>query len=196
MAEHEPKDGRTRTWAMVVYPESAPGDWHEILTEEHCPILISPLHDKDINADGKPKKPHWHVLLMYNGKKSRSKVQELADKLNAPRPQPVGDKRGYARYLIHADNPEKHQYDQADVIALGGADYTQFILGAADTDAALGEMMDWCTEQGCDSFYRLSRYARENRPDWFRVITSSRTVFLVNWLKSMRWEIQQGNDIE
>lgn len=192
----EPKDGRTRTWAFIVYPESAPDDWRDIVANEHVPALISPLHDKDINADGEPKKPHWHVLLMYNGKKARSKIQELTNSLNAPKPQPVSDKRGYARYLIHADNPEKYQYDPKDVVQLGGADYTQFLLGAADTDAALGEMMDWCVEQGCYSFYRLSMYARKSRPDWFRVITSCRTVFLVNWLKSMHWEIQQGETIE
>lgn len=191
----EPKDGRTRTWAMVVYPDSVPENWKEILQEQHVPVLISPLHDCDKNADGEPKKPHWHVLLMYNGKKSRKQIDELAEDLNAPRPQPVSDKRGYARYLIHADNPEKFQYDARDVTALGGADFTQFILGAADTDTALGEMMDWCVDQGCYSFYRLSLYARDNRPDWFRVITSCRTVFLVNWLKSMQWEVQQGIEI-
>lgn len=188
------KDGRTRTWAMVLYPESAPENWKEILAEEHAPILISPLHDKDANADGEPKKSHWHVLLMYNGKKSRSKIEELAEKLNAPKPQPVSDRRGYARYLIHADNPEKHQYSQSDVIALGGADYTQYMLGAADTDSVLGEIMDWCAERKCYSFYTLSMYARNNRPDWFRVITTCRTVFLVNWLKSMQWELSQGEE--
>lgn len=187
--QQDPKDGRTRTWAMVVYPESAPEGWRDTIAAEHCPAFISPLHDKDVNPDGEPKKAHWHVLLMYSGKKSRAAIQKLAEAVNAPRPQPVADKRGYARYLCHIDNPEKHQYPTAEVTALGGADYTEYVLGGADVDQALGQMMDWCIEQGCYSFYRLSLYARENRPDWFRVITSSRTVFLTAWLKSMQWEM-------
>lgn len=191
-----PKDGRTRTWALVVYPESAPEDWKQVIADEHVPAFISPLHDKDVSGDGEKKKAHWHVLLMYNGKKSYKQIKDLTDRLNAPPPQPVKDRRGYARYLIHADDPNKHQYEQADVISFGGADYTQFMLGAADTDTAIGEMMAWCIEQGCCSFFRLSNYAKEYRPDWFRVITSSRTVFLTNWLKSMKWEIEQGHDID
>ena len=189
------KDGRTRTWALIFYPESAPENWREIIAAQHCPAFVSPLHDQDVNPDGEPKKPHWHLLLMYTGKKAKSTVQALADELNAPCPQPVADKRGYARYLCHIDNPEKHQYQTGDVLAFGGADFTEYVLGAADTDTALGEMMDWCVSQGCYSFYRLSLYARQNRPDWFRVITSSRTVFLTAWLKSMQWEIREGHDI-
>ena len=67
-------------------------------------------------------------------------------------------------------------------------------MNAADKYTALCEIMDWCVEQGCCSFSRLSDYARENRPDWFRVI-SSHTTFLIAYLESMQWEIDQGNDI-
>ena len=117
-------------------------------------------------------------MLMFKGKKSLDQVKAIANKCGAINGyvQVVEDTRGYARYLIHMDNPEKAQYDIGEV-------------------TALGQMMDWCIEQGCYSFYRLSLYARANRPDWFRVITSSRTVFLTAWLKSMHWEVVQGNDI-
>ena len=185
-----PKDGRTRTWAMVVYPDSAPDNWQEILAEEHAPVLISPLHDSDMNADGTPKKAHWHVLLMYAGKKSRKHIDELAKKLNAPKPQPVSDKRGYARYLVHADNPEKHQYSQDDVVCLGGADYLSHFESAADVDGTVGEMMDWLDEQGIVSFAALARYARANKPEWFRVLTSSRSYFLSQYCKSKQWELR------
>lgn len=74
----------------------------------------------------------------------------------------------------------------------GGADYLDKIESAADTDTALAEMMDWCIEHRCYSFFRLSNYARTQRTDWFRVITSRRTVYLTAWLKSMEWEAQKG----
>ena len=56
--------GRTRNYATVVYPESAPSDWIDKLTECFVPAFISPLHDKDINPGGEPKKPHYHVIIM------------------------------------------------------------------------------------------------------------------------------------
>ena len=190
-------DDRKRNFVFVVAKESAPENWQAILAEEHVPAFISPLHCDDVNADGTKKFEHWHVMLMFKGKKSLEQVKAIAHKVGAVNDyvQVCQDVRGYARYLIHADNPEKAAYSAADVVAMGGADYLGCIGTAADTDTALGEMMDWCISQGCYSFYRLSLYAREYRPDWFRVITSSRTVFLTAWLKSMQWEIGQGNDI-
>lgn len=183
------KPKRTRNWVFVVYPESAPENWQQILRDEQVPGVISPLHDRDINPDGEKKKPHWHVLLTFSGVKTQSQVKEITKKLNAPLPQACKDIRGACRYLCHMDNPEKAQYDTKDVVCIGGFDFLSKIAGAADTDEAIREMMAWCMENQCDSFYRLSNYAAENKPDWFRVITTSRTVFLSAWLKSYRWEM-------
>lgn len=189
------KERRKRNWVFVVYEESAPDDWREQLREQLVPGFISPLHCDDVNADGERKKAHWHVMLTFKGLKSYDQVKEITDSLNAPAPQECKDMRGYARYLCHLDNPEKAQYPVDQVESLAGADYLEKIKCAADTDTALSEMMDWCIDQGCFSFFRLANYARENRSDWFRVLTSSRTVFLTAWLKSMEWEYRGGGDL-
>ena len=56
--------GRTRNYATIVYPESAPKNWLDILREMKFNVLVSPLHDKDVNPeDGEIKKAHYHVLL-------------------------------------------------------------------------------------------------------------------------------------
>lgn len=52
------KDGRTRNWTFVLYPDSAPDNWRQILDDKHIEWIESPLHDKDVNANGEPKKPH------------------------------------------------------------------------------------------------------------------------------------------
>lgn len=54
---------RTRNFATVVYPESAPADWLDIINDLHIPCFVSPLHDQDLDAKGKPKKPHYHVVF-------------------------------------------------------------------------------------------------------------------------------------
>lgn len=186
---------RKRNWTFVVYADSAPDDWREKLAALHIPMYISPLHDSDVNPDGTPKKPHWHVVLMFSGVKPEAAAQEVSDLCSKVKVQQVKDIVSMARYLCHMDNPEKAQYAVSDVVSLGGADYLEHVQKAADTDAALGEMMDWCVEQGCYSFYRLAMYARRVKPDWFRVLTSQRTVFLTAWLKSMEYEIRQGRDL-
>ena len=56
------KDGRYRQWTIVVYPESAPENWRNLLNGQTW--IESPLHDKDVNPDGTEKKSHWHIL--YN----------------------------------------------------------------------------------------------------------------------------------
>ena len=50
------KDKRTRNWMIIVYPDSAPERWEDILDEMHIAWACSPLHDKDVNADGTPKR--------------------------------------------------------------------------------------------------------------------------------------------
>lgn len=182
---------RTRNWLFVVYPESAPEDWRLILRDEGVPCAISPLHDRDENPDGETKKAHWHVILSFSGVKTQKQVKEITDKLNAPMPQACKDIRGACRYLCHMDNPEKEQYEIADVECMGGFDFVAKVGSSADVDESIREMMAWCIENGCDSFFRLSNYSAENRPDWFRVITTKRTVFLSAWLKSMTWEMRR-----
>lgn len=185
-------ENRKRNWVFVVYPESAPENWREKLREMLVPGFISPLHDSDVNPDGSLKKAHWHIILTFKGLKSYEQVKEITDQLNSPIPQACKDVRAYARYLCHLDNPEKAQYSTAQVENMGGADYLEKIRSAADSDIILSEMMDWCMENRCCSFFHLSNYARMNRPDWFRVLTQQRTQFLVAWLKSMKWDMNQG----
>lgn len=189
------KEVRKRNWAFVVYPDSAPEDWLDKLLEQHVPCFVSPLHDRDFNANGEVKKPHWHVLMAFKGLKSEEQAQEISDACSGVKVQACKDLRAYARYLCHLDNPEKAPYSPADVVSLGGLDFLEVVGTAADTDAALAEMMAWCIEERCTSFFRLANFAKENKPDWFRVMTSSRTVFLTAWLKSFQWEIDKGNDI-
>ena len=98
-----------RNFATVVYPESAPENWLERLDGLHVPAFVSPLHNQDINPDGSPKKPHWHILIMFAGVKTREQAQEVIDAIGGVGCESVSTVRGYARYLVHADNPEKAQ---------------------------------------------------------------------------------------
>lgn len=194
----KPKDERARNWTILVYEDSAPENWREIISDLHVPAYVSPYHDRDVRANGEPKKPHWHVVLCFKGKKSIQQIQAISDQLSGTRviweECAVGDLAGMVRYLVHFDDGDKAQYDINEIQTFAGADVLAHFAEATDVDEAVGEMMDWLCEQGVTSFAALSRYARANRKDWFRVLTSKRTVFISQFCKSLQWELDHGEN--
>ncbi len=113
---------KCRNWAFVMYPESIPVNWREIIQESGLACAISPLHDKDINPDGEVKKEHYHVIVCFDGPTTYNNVLEFTKKLNATIPIDLQSIKGMYRYHIHLDNPEKYQYDDRDRIFFNGFD--------------------------------------------------------------------------
>ena len=181
------KDARVRNYACVRYPESAPDNWKDILSGHFVPALISPLHDKDVDPQNQPKKPHYHIVLMFDGKKTKEQATEIFSSFGGVGCEVVKSIRGYARYLCHMDNPEKAQYKQEDVVCLCGADYAGIIGLAIDKYKAIGEMIDWCKEYSIYSYSDLLEYARHERFDWFRILCDCGTVVMKEYLKSKDW---------
>ena len=121
------KNIKKRNWAFILYPESAPINWRDLLQETGLLVAISPLHDKDINPTGEEKKPHYHIILTYDGPTTYNNVKSITDRLNCPIPQPLEQIRGYYRYFTHMDNPEKFQYNESDITTLNGFDINNYI---------------------------------------------------------------------
>ena len=141
------RTGRTRNFATVVYPESAPVNWIERLDQHHIAALISPLHDKDKNPSGEPKKAHYHVLLMFESPADyESKVAPIFAEIGGVGREKVGSARGYARYLCHLDNPEKIQYSPSEVCCLGVADYNSIVNLPTDDIKVITEIKNFCRE--------------------------------------------------
>ena len=184
--------GRTRNFATIVYPESAPDDWMDKLTEMHVAALVSPLHDRDVNPSGEPKKPHYHLLLIFEGPKDyETQVKPIFEQLGAVGREMVLSARGYARYLCHLDNPEKAQYEPSDVRCIA-SDYIGTIGLAIDKYVALGEMQDFCEQYDVVSFYALAKYARGHRPDWHRILCDCGYVYMREYLQSRKWSKEQN----
>lgn len=182
---------RYRNFATVVYPDSAPDNWQDILSEQCIPCFVSPLHEFDVNPDGEVKKAHFHVLFAYDGKKSLSQVQQVVDLIGGVGCEVVQSLRGYARYLCHLDNPEKHQYSVDDVLSFGGADYHSTIGLPTDKYKAIREMIEYCDKHGLLSYADLLLYASVERYDWFRILCDSGTVVMKEYLKSRSWSLER-----
>lgn len=185
--------GRTRNYATVIYPDSehTPENWIDILSEQKVPVMISPLHNLDTNPTGEVKKEHYHVLLCFEGVKTKDQAKAIFDLVGGVGCEAVQSLRGYARYLCHLDNPEKHQYPLEQVRCLCGADFAGAINLVTDKYKAIGEMIDYCVENHIYSYANLLVYCRNERFDWFRVLCDNGTVVMKEFLKSLDWTNKQ-----
>lgn len=112
-----------RNWAFVVYPESLPVNWQDIILETGLPMAFSPLHDKDLNPTGEVKKPHYHVICYYENTTTQKNVKEnVTERLNGTIPIKLESMVGMYRYHLHLDNPEKYQYDDRNRMFFNGFD--------------------------------------------------------------------------
>lgn len=148
---------KARHWACVVYPDSAPPDWMDMLKLSGLQCAISPLHDKDEHSDPAVedgKKPHWHVILCWGNTTTYNAVKTVTDRLNATIPVKLESVKGYYRYFTHADDPDKYQYNPADIQHVGGfdiADHTDLTRG--ERRRLIGEVQDYIRQ------YDLTEYA-------------------------------------
>ena len=195
MAKTERKSVEARNFATVVYPESAPENWREVVQELKTAVFISPLHDCDCNPDGEVKKAHYHVMLMYEGKKNINTIRELCATFGGVGCEKVESKRGYARYLCHLDNPEKAQYSPDDVTTYGGENYTVVIGTVLDKYKAIREMIAYCQDNNIISYAELVEYCMKERDDWFRVLADNGTYMVKEYLKSKDWTMNRERSI-
>ena len=183
--ETEKKENkRSREWVFILYPESAPEDWKDQLIDLKIAFVISPIHDRDVNADGKPKKAHYHILLSFSSVKSFTQVKAITDLLNQPIPQICNSKKGQVRYFIHLDNREKYQYAREDIEVYGGLDIEDYFkLSVNDELNLVDDILDYCEVNDITEFYQLVDYVRKNNRDWFRYINKN-TYLIMSYLKN------------
>ena len=176
---------KSRFWSFILYPESAVIDWKNILIEMGCVFAVSPLHDKDVTPEGEIKKEHWHILLQFEGPTTFNNVKDnICDVVGGTIPKKVISMRGYYRYLTHADNPEKAQYDSACIECYGGfkceltTSEVTYIMSCICDDICSHNIIEYCD---LVDFYRsLGDYDR------FEIV-ANHTLFFNSILKSRRY---------
>lgn len=194
------RDERQRCYAFLAYEDSSYPDWEERLADEHIAALVSPWHDQDVNPSGEPKKKHKHVMLMFEGKKSIEQINEIRERVLGPDYnrgfENIGSMRGYARYLIHADNPEKAQYSRAEVRAYGGADYDAITALASDDTRMIGDIMEYIRANGVRYYSDFMLMCRDNNPEWFSMLISRKSYVVIEFIKSEAAKIRVAEEAE
>ena len=163
----------TETYVRTFHPEctydgssgwgTAPDDWKEQLKQTGLAFNVSPLHEFDVNPDGTPKKPHWHVIVSWGNSTTYRSAKNLCNLLNSPMPKLLRNVNGAYRYHTHMDNPEKYQYkeqsecfngwerplDSNEVTRIKREIYTMVFL---ENITEYAELLVVCSEHGQEYF--------------------------------------------
>lgn len=182
------KEQRSNKWSFLIYEESKPEDYLNILEELHIPFILSPWHDKDIDKQtGEFKKSHKHGAFFFDSLKSYSQVSNIVnDKLNGPEHvEVVMSPTGLFDYFTHAENPDKTPYNIEDIEVGCGFNLEKFLMDMNPSDF-IHEVVDIIEEKDFTEFEELVWYARANNTNLLELIIK-RTYFFAKYLDSRRF---------
>lgn len=182
---------KKRNWGGVVYPESAPEDWRDILTLKGIPWACSPLHDKDLDPTGEPKKAHYHIILAFPGPTTENVVKELMEEIYQPMGIALESARGYYRYFTHKDNPDKYQYDENDIVVYNGFDVTD-VMNNFEVFQHLKTIQNYIIENNIVEYSTLMDMLLFSGNAELWNVASSHTNFLNTYITSKRNKIKNG----
>lgn len=180
---------KSRAYWFIVYPDSTVDNWIDIIKEYHISFIISPLHDKDINADGTQKKPHYHVLLIFPNTTTPTLANDICSAINGVRPPKdrffaCSSISSCARYLIHRDDADKYQYDVNDVYCYGDISYLEAMASNYEVNNTIDLMKLFIEQHRIVSIPLFTAYCREYSPEWSYILNSQHSLKIERHIKS------------
>lgn len=210
---NKPREPPTKSkyFCAILYPDSTTYDVDKIieaLAKEHLTFAVSPIHDKDVDEDGNPKKAHYHFLLAYSSATTLNNIICWLKICGMPESdlhsvRVCASAVGYYRYLTHKDNPEKAQYDVKDIRIFN--DYDEIFKRFANTESEkidkLVRIFQIVDEFNTISFHALIQYLMLNERDLFKLLTSSSALAICvkEYQRSLEYDIKRSsivNDIK
>lgn len=174
---------KSKYFCAILYPDSSTYDTDKLikaLAEEHLTFAVSPIHDRDVEDDGSPKKSHFHLLLSYSSATTLNNIRDWFNICGMPNSdlhsvRVCASGAGYFRYLTHKDNPEKAQYNDKDIRIFNDFDEVlkKFSKTASDKLGDLVRIFQIVDELDTVSFHSLVQYLMLNERDLFKLLTSS-----------------------
>lgn len=193
-------DSLHRNWQMLLYPESCAENWREYLRDTGVSWIASPLHDKDKydlddqEENGVYKKPHYHVIIVFEGKKKYDDIKsEIADPIGAVFPDldnvvVTKDLRTAINYLTHDGFDDKALYSEIGITKSSSFDIDRFTQISENlSDQYLMDIIDYIENKDITEFRHIVLFSRYNQQDWFRVIKRN-AAYLNHFITSRRNE--------
>lgn len=178
---------RAKNYALVLYPDDCPNDWLDRLKSRLWELVISPLHDKDVNPTGEAKKAHYHILVHSSTWITMNELAKLGKELRGvAAPQKCSNPKGMVRYFTHIDNPEKHQYSQSEIQVFGGYDISDYFKATVSEERETRkELVQFILDNEISELSTLIEYTMFNNEVWDDYV-ASHTLYINNIIKSVR----------
>lgn len=196
---------KSKYFCAVLYPDSSTYDVDKVikaLAEEHLTFAVSPIHDKDVEEDGSPKKAHYHLLLAYTSATTLNNIIGWFNACGLPESELhsvriCASGVGYYRYLTHKDNPEKAQYDDNDIRVFNDSDelFKKFSKTASEKIDDLVRIFQIVDELNTISFHSLIQYLMMNERELFKMLTSSSALAICvkEYQRSLEYDLKRSN---
>ena len=195
---------KSKYFCAMLYPDSQTYDVEQVikaLAQEHLTFAVSPIHNRDVEEDGSPKKCHYHILLAYSSATTLNNIRGWFRACGMPDSdmhsiRVCASGVGYYRYLTHKDNPEKAQYDVKDLRIFNDFDgiFKNFENSDSDKIDKRVRIFQIVDELNTISFHNLLQYLMLNERDLFKMLTSSSALAICvkEYQRSLEYEQRKG----
>lgn len=202
MAKPREPPNKSKYFCCILYPDSTTYVVDKIiksLAEENLTFAVSPIHDRDIEDDGSPKKRHFHLLLAYTSATTLNNIRGWFNACGLPDSElhsvrVCASGVGYFRYLTHKDNPEKAQYNDKDIRIFNDYDdiFKRFSNIGSDKIDKLIRIFQIVDELQTISFHNLIQYLMLNERDLFKLLTcsSALAICVKEYQRSLEYDIK------
>lgn len=119
------------------------------------------VHSNDINDDGTQKKIHIHLLLMFKNYVSLQYVFDNFPIDNINLIEVRKKKYDAIRYLVHADNKNKYQYDVNDIITTLD-DLSRYFRNVSQETQEVEDLITFVLSPTCTRISDLINYSIKN----------------------------------
>lgn len=205
--DNKPREPPTKSkyFCAILYPSSSTYDVDKViksLAKEHLTFAVSPIHDKDVDEDGSPKKAHYHLLLAYTSATTLNNIIGWFKTCGMPESdlhsvRVCASAVGYYRYLTHKDNPEKAQYADKDIRIFNDFDeiFKKFANTQSEKIDKLVRIFQIVDELNTISFHALIQYLMLNERDLFKLLTSSSALAICvkEYQRSFEYDIKRSS---
>lgn len=184
-------------WNAIVYPESSPPHWIDVLKARGYSFAVSPLHDKDVwkhnspemvNAEtgelipvgvrykvGDKKKAHWHIIVKLDVRIAYNEINsELQSITGCPYIQKCRSLRNSYDYFLHINAPDKYQGYTKDEIQV----YNNFHIepNKYETGLLQAEIVDMILKYDLDSYKKVLLFFTD-QPEYQSIVLRLPTAF-------------------
>lgn len=178
---------KSKYWTFLMYPDSMPNNWKEIIEKWYIPVAISPIHDKDKKEDGTIKKPHYHAVIYYNNTTTYNQIKRMIEPLGSEYAEPVISFKGMYEYLTHKNNPEKAQYKEEEITKINFKDINDLTgYSESEIEDIKRTIIEIINKNYIYEFKDIYDYCNQNELYQCTNILSHCTIFFEAYLKSKR----------